>query len=207
MQSPPGLHHLPITSHRADGPAHRVKHEGGGKKVAKDMFAILRPAVQQAEVAPRDVLQRPYTVGGPPPPSPRLPSLLPFQCWRLTAKMLRRLRCQEDLSVKNFGPLLARTIGGPSEEGGPSHPPPPSNTCLPSSCSILVPSEFVPQAPHTKILIPRRQRQFFKPICGQTVDNVLWRLRRRIHDNELREYPERFRRVTTIGVLRPKALA
>ena len=57
--------------------------------------------------------------GGTPPP------LLPFQCLRLTAKiLLRRLRCQEDLSLKIVGPPSVGTIGGPKEEGGPSQPPP-----------------------------------------------------------------------------------
>ena len=90
-----------------------------------------------------DVLGRPYTVGAggvAPPPPPldapplplRPPPLLPFQCLRLTAKiLLRRLRCQEDLS---FSPPSAGTIGGPSEEGVPAKPPPPpftfSNTSL-----------------------------------------------------------------------------
>ena len=61
----------------------------------------------------------------PPPPPLRPPSLLPFQCLRLTANiLLRRLRCQEDLRFKNFGPPSAGTIGGPWEEGGPSQPPP-----------------------------------------------------------------------------------
>ena len=79
-----------------------------------------------------DVLERPYTAGGrgdlPPGPPP-----LPFQCLRLTAKtLLRRLRCQEDLHFKMFGPPSAGVIGGPWEEGGgPSHPPSaPSNTSL-----------------------------------------------------------------------------
>ena len=58
----------------------------------------------------------------PPPP----PGLLPFQCSRLTAKiLLRHLRRQEDLRLKTFDPLSAGTIGGPWEEGGPSQPPPP----------------------------------------------------------------------------------
>ena len=70
----------------------------------------------------------------PPPP------LLPFQCLRLTAKMLLRcFRCQEDLTLKFSGPPSVGTIGGPWEEGGapakPSSatppPPPPSNTALP----------------------------------------------------------------------------
>ena len=59
-----------------------------------------------------------------PPPGTSLPPppLLPFQCWRLTAKTL--LRCQEDLSLTIFG----GAIGGPKQEGGPSlTPPPPSD--------------------------------------------------------------------------------
>ena len=53
-----------------------------------------------------------------PPPLDPPPPLLPFQCRRLTAKiLLRSLRCQDDLSLKNFGPPSAGTIGGPWEEG------------------------------------------------------------------------------------------
>ena len=56
------------------------------------------------------------------------PPLRPFQCWRLTAKILLRcLRCQEDL-CKILGPPSAGTIGGPSEEGG-SLPTPPGPPC------------------------------------------------------------------------------
>ena len=80
----------------------------------------------------------PSEKGGNPPGPP--PPLLPFQCLRLTAKfLLRRLRCQEDLSFKIVGPPSAGAIGGPSEEGGPSQTPlpfrpppyPPSNTSPP----------------------------------------------------------------------------
>ena len=78
---------------------------------------------------PSDVLQRLDTAGGAPPPPP--PSL-PFQCLRLTAKiLLRRLWCQEDLRLKISGPPLAGTIGGPWEEGGGQPnplPPPPLQT-------------------------------------------------------------------------------
>ena len=90
-----------------------------------------------------DVLERPYTVGVggvPPPPGPPLdpPPFLPFQCLRLTAKiLLRRLRCQEDLSLKIFGLPSAGTQGGGSQppppppfRPPPSDPPPPSNTSL-----------------------------------------------------------------------------
>ena len=75
------------------------------------------------------------------------PPLLPFQCLRLTAVvLLRRLQCQEDLSFKLSGLPSAGTIGGPSEEGGPSQtplpppsdpPPPPATLC--HSLSILRP--------------------------------------------------------------------
>ena len=67
----------------------------------------------------------PQEEGGYPPIDP--PPLLPFQCLRLTAKIvLRRLRCQEDLSFTIFSPPSAGTIGGPKEEGGvPANPPPP----------------------------------------------------------------------------------
>ena len=96
-----------------------------------------------------DVLERPYTVGrreGTPPP------LIPFQCLRLTAKiLLRRLRCQEDLNFKNVGPPSAGTIGGPP----PPLQTPPSiheSICAPScsfpSCkSSLRPEGEVPKPP------------------------------------------------------------
>ena len=65
--------------------------------------------------------------GAPPrldSPRPETP-LPPFQCLRLTAKLLlRRLRCQEGLSFKIHGPPSAGTIGGPWEEGVPANPPP-----------------------------------------------------------------------------------
>ena len=81
---------------------------------------------QRSEGPCSDVLERLYTAGGGgyPPPGP---PPLPFQYLRLTAKiLLRRLRCQEDLRVKIFGPPSAGTIG-PWEEGGsqPTPPPPP----------------------------------------------------------------------------------
>ena len=69
--------------------------------------------------------------GGYPPPRP---PPLPFQCLRLTAKiLLRLLQCQEDLRLKFLGPPLAGTIRGPWEEGGRSQTPlpAPSNTSLP----------------------------------------------------------------------------
>ena len=48
-----------------------------------------------------------------PPPRPP-PPFLPFQYLRLTAKiLLRRLRCQADLSLKIFGPPSAGTISAP----------------------------------------------------------------------------------------------
>ena len=69
----------------------------------------------------REVVGWPYTVGGAPPPPPQ--TLLPWKCLRLTANiLLRRLRCQEDLRFKHFGPPSAGTRGGPWEEGTP--PPP-----------------------------------------------------------------------------------
>ena len=81
---------------------------------------------------PRDVLERPYTAGGGGVHP--LPPLLPFQCSRLTAKiLLRRLRCQEDLRFKMFGPLSAGTTGGPWEEGRGSQPNPPSPPFRPRS--------------------------------------------------------------------------
>ena len=58
-----------------------------------------------------DVFERPYTAGGGGGGGS------PFQCLRLTRKILLRcLRCQEDLSFKFFGPPWG-TQGGP--------PPPP----------------------------------------------------------------------------------
>ena len=64
-----------------------------------------------------------------PPPSP--PPLLPFHCLRLTAKvLLRRLRCQEDLSFKFFWPAFGGdhrgTVGGRGWSQPNPLPPPPS---------------------------------------------------------------------------------
>ena len=68
----------------------------------------------------------PQEEGGGPPP------LVPFQCLRLTAKiLLRRLRRQEDLSFKIFGPPSAGTIGEAKEEGAPANPPSPFRPPLP----------------------------------------------------------------------------
>ena len=96
-------------------------------------------------------VQRRRRGGTPPPHDP--PPLLPFQCLRLTAKLLlRRLRCQEDLRFKIVDAPPAGTIGGPWEEGGfpakapppplplktppfPS-PPSPSNTALGRRCRL-----------------------------------------------------------------------
>ena len=84
----------------------------------------------------RDVLDRPYAAGGggvtppappPPPPPPPLPMFeADSQHFASAPSVPRALR------IKIFGPPLAGTIGGPWEEGGPSHPPPPppSNTSL-----------------------------------------------------------------------------
>ena len=61
------------------------------------------------------------------PPSPRPPPpLLPFQCLRLTAKvLLRRLRCQEDLRFKCFGKGGDHrgTLGGRGSQPNPLPPP------------------------------------------------------------------------------------
>ena len=75
--------------------------------------------------SPRDVLDRPYTggegggtpPGHPPPPPP----LLPFQCLRLTAKiLLRRLRCQEDTLTKFWRAFGGDHRGTPGGGGSPT---------------------------------------------------------------------------------------
>ena len=86
------------------------------------------------------------TRGVPPPQTPYRP-LLPFRCLRLTAQnMLRRLRRQEDLGFKIFGPPSAGTIGAPWEKKVPAKPPsPPSNASLQiTACSVsgAVPSQL-----------------------------------------------------------------
>ena len=108
--------------------------EGACLKAPCPQNTTLSHCIQTRERGGSDVVERPYTAGGGggyPPPGP--PSL-PFQCLRLTAKiLLRRLRWQEDLRFKMFGPPSAGTTRGPSEEGGsqPNPPPsPPSNTSL-----------------------------------------------------------------------------
>ena len=63
----------------------------------------------------------PPTPGPPCPPPP----LLPFQRLRLTAKILLwRLRCQADLSFKNFRPTFGGALRG-TLGGGVSQPTPP----------------------------------------------------------------------------------
>ena len=65
------------------------------------------------------------------------PPLLPFQYLRLTAKILLRcLRCQEDLRLRNFQPAFGRGHkGAPGRRPPPlplhTPPPPSSNTSLP----------------------------------------------------------------------------
>ena len=56
----------------------------------------------------------------------RAAPFLPFQCLRLTAKIL--LRClwrQEDLSLKNFWPTFGGDHRGTQRRGVPPNPPPP----------------------------------------------------------------------------------
>ena len=68
-----------------------------------------------------------YEEGGVPPLDPP-PPLLPFQCLRLTAKiLLRPLRCQEDLRLKRFGTFGGDhrgTLGGGGSQPNPPPPPP-----------------------------------------------------------------------------------
>ena len=60
----------------------------------------------------------------PAPPRAPIPPLFPFQFLRLTARiLLRRLRCQEDLSLTIFGPPSVGNLRGPQEEGDPSQTP------------------------------------------------------------------------------------
>ena len=77
----------------------------------------LWPGTPQLCPSPRDVSERPCTVGGGWVPGPP-PPLLPFQCLRLTVKVL--LRRQEDLSVQNSWPAFVGDHRGTWEEGGPS---------------------------------------------------------------------------------------
>ena len=87
--------------------------------------------------------------GGTPPPPPGPPPLLPFQCLRLTAPiLLRRLRCQEDLSFKILCPPSAGAIGGPWGGGGGSQPkpPPPLQIPPPSPVSGVSRLCFFPQS-------------------------------------------------------------
>ena len=75
-----------------------------------------------------DVLYRPSTAGGGPPPPPLEPPFpVPFQCLRLTAKIL--IRWQEDLRCKIFRPAFGGnhrgTLGGGGVPAKPLPPPPP----------------------------------------------------------------------------------
>ena len=76
-----------------------------------------------------------------PPPGPPSP---PLQCLRLTAKsLLRRLRCQEDLSLKKkvwpaFGRDHKGTQGGRGSQPPPPPPQPPSDPPAPLRLHPLV---------------------------------------------------------------------
>ena len=101
-------------------------------RVSALVLAPLDARLQETQVQPHGcvgmAVHRRSQGGTPPPPRPPFSLLLPFQCLRLTAKiLLRRLRCQEELSSLNFGPSSAGTMGGPWEEGCPSQPPLPSD--------------------------------------------------------------------------------
>ena len=109
----------------------------------------LKPLV---DPPPQGCIERPYTGGGggvPPPPGP--PPFLPFQCLRLTPKILLRIRCQEALSFKISGPPSAGTIWGLCEEGvpQPNPPPPPSPPLLIHPCPVPT------AAPCSPFLSPR----------------------------------------------------
>ena len=119
-KAPPGRPHSAVTAHAP--PPWPTGGPGGPS------LCLLPPHVPLCP-QPSDVLKRPYTVGG----EGDLP-FLPFQCWRLTAKILPwRLRCQEDLSLKNFRPAFGGDHRG-TQGGGrfqPKSPSPPSDSPSP----------------------------------------------------------------------------
>ena len=90
------------------------------------LFSIPQPQ------AHRTAVHRRRRGGTPPPPwTPTSPPFLPFQCLRLTAKILhRRLQRQEDLSLKNSWPAFGAdhrgTLGGGGSQPNlpPFRPPP-----------------------------------------------------------------------------------
>ena len=85
--------------------------------------------------------------GSQHPNAPRPPSSI---C-RLSAKIL--LQRQEDLSLKDFGPPLAETIGGPWEEGGPSQTPPknrPQHETTVFSVCVITGLTIVQRSPFAK---------------------------------------------------------
>ena len=98
-------------SFRTRGPPQRALLRGSRRQRCVPLLGSgLRRCIVPRPPPPSDVLERLCTAGGgggspppslcqPPPPFPvpTPPPLLPFQCLRLTAKiLLRRLRCQAD---------------------------------------------------------------------------------------------------------------
>ena len=128
---------------------------------------------------PSEVLERPYTAGGGgviPPLDPPSPPLLPFQCLRLTAKiLLRRLQFQEDLSFKNFGPPSAGTIGGPREEWGSQPTSPPPSSGPPPPPLQVSPSPPPPPTPHPcSRPLPRTSAPLMKLSPSEPPPPVYW---------------------------------
>ena len=126
--------HAQEPAERSSAPALRTAqskaHASGVQGLKDQQRTTMRPPEQKGPL-PQGCIRTAVHRRRSPPPPPWTPPFLPFQCLRLTAKnFLRRLRCQEDLRLKGFGPPSAGTIGGPWEKGGsqPTPLPPPLQT-------------------------------------------------------------------------------
>ena len=142
--------------------AHRGPHvEPAGGPQERRVGHALAHGGANAQVRGGGGGQSPRGGGGTPP--------LPFQCLRLTAKiLLRRLRCQEDLRLKFCWPAFAWDHrGGPGRRGVPAKTPspPPSAPLSKLPCLTLITSPL-PQS-----LAPTFSRPLSCPIvCGQAGD-------------------------------------
>ena len=111
------------------------------------------------------VLERLYTGGGGGVTPAWTPLLLPFQCLRLTAKiLLQRLRCEEDLRLIFLGAPSAGDLKGTQGGGGvPAKPPLPLFRPLPPS---LPPS--LPPPSNTPLPMPSERYAPGTPSCPGT---------------------------------------
>ena len=125
-----GRRRLPPLQTVGSDPGPRTRHEGHeGHTRHRDppcLSSLLPQLLHTEGLTPcqgciRTAVHRRRRGGGIPPLDPPPTPVLPFQCWRLTAKFL--LRRQEDLSQKFSARLRRGPQGDPRRRGVPAKPP------------------------------------------------------------------------------------